>query len=80
MKDGIEIVIGLNVHNCQYIAHRNTLIREATKLTNEKRKVTDSTIESSWWDGKPIKINLWSREFTSQMEKLARSKEITHAP
>ena len=72
-KDGREIVIGLNVHDCQYIAQRNSLIPEAAMLATCKYKIRDSAIEPSWWDGKPVKVNLWSREFLDQMDKLARN-------
>jgi len=71
-KDGEEIIIGLGVHNCQYIAQRNALIHGAAELATCKYKITDSRIEPSWWDGKPVEINLWSREFLAQMDKLVR--------
>jgi len=74
-KDGKEIIIGLNVHDCQYIAQRNALIPEAMSAANNKHKIRDSKTEPSWWDGKPVKINLWSREFLAQMDKMARNLE-----
>lgn len=76
IKDGHKIVTGLNVHDCQYIAQRNSLIPKAAELADSKYKITDSRIEPSWWGGKPVKINLWSREFLVQIDKLARSQGI----